>query len=79
MFSLQNRTDRSLSVNYPLVCASHYLIPLSSAKASLCCREAGEKEKRERTGHDEKRELSIFYYCYFYRDTQREPLRRREI
>ena len=27
MFSLQNRTNRTLSVNYPLDCASQYLIP----------------------------------------------------
>ena len=69
---------------------------LSSAEASLCCGEAGEKEKesaRGTMGRGKREErlprlfpLAIFPcalsdfsdYCYFYRDTQREPLRRRE-
>ena len=65
---------------------------LSSAEASLWCREAGEREKKESAGHDgkgkERKGFSLFPssparylffdYCYFYRDTQGEPLRRRE-
>jgi len=68
---------------------------LSSPETSLCCGEAGEKEKESAQGTmvRGKREerlppfpsshlpLRAFYfsdYCYFYRDTQREPLRRRE-
>ena len=72
---------------------------LSSAKASLCLREAGEKEKesgrgtmgREKIYERLIREAPIlslfpssparllfFHYCYFYWDTQWEPLRRRE-
>ena len=47
---------------------------LSSAEASL----AGEKEKESARG-TMGGALSIFFdYCYFYRDTQRESLRRRE-
>ena len=42
--------------------------PLSSAEASFCC---GEKKR----AHVAR---CIFDYYYFYRDTQREPLRRRE-
>ena len=71
-------------------------LPLSSAEASLCCREAMEKEKESawRTMGRGKREERLptiptfhrppravyyyYYYCYFYRDTLREPLRRRE-
>ena len=65
-------------------CVPHYLTskPLSSAGASLCCGEAGEKEKgstRGTMGHDRPpRGFYFFDYYYFYRDTQREPLRRRE-
>ena len=65
------------------------LQPLSSVEASLCCREAGEKEWRVRwarwEGEREKRRpvpraLSIFFdYCYFYWDTQRESLRGRDL
>ena len=65
------------------------LQPLSSVEASLCCREAGEKEWRVRwarwEGEREKRgpvprALSIFFdYCYFYWDTQREHLRGRDL
>ena len=38
------------------------------------------KEKRARIHSIVHRALSLFFfdYCYFYRDTQREPLRRRE-
>ena len=52
----------------------------SSPEASLCCGEAGEKEKESTPFPSSHRPLSAFYffdYCYFYRDTQREPLRRR--
>ena len=66
-------------------------VVLSSAEASLRCREAGEKEK-ESAGHDGRGKTApafylfpssparflFFDYCYFYWDTQREPLRRRE-
>ena len=66
---------------------------LSSAEASLCCGEAGDKEKeraRGKTGREKRgaffllpivrRALSIFFdYCYFHRDIQREPLRRRKV
>ena len=71
------------------------LTPPSSAEASLCRRETGEKEKESARGtmgrgKREKRPfflpiislaLSIFrlQYCYFYWDTQREHLRRREL
>ena len=71
------------------------LTPPSSAEASLCRRETGEKEKESARGtmgrgKREKRPfplpiiplaLSAFrlQYCYFYWDTQREPLRRREL
>ena len=53
------------------------------AEASLCCREAREKEGRlgrKRARHDPRRPASFqfFDYCYFYCDTQRERLRRRE-
>ena len=68
---------------------------LASAEASLCCGEAGEKEKeraRGMMGRGKREEpfpafslfpssparFLVFDYCYFYRDTQREPLRRRE-
>ena len=62
---------------------------LSSAEASLWCREAGEREKKKALGTmgRGKREKAFpssparylfFDYCYFYRDTQGEPLRRRE-
>ena len=37
------------------------------------------ERKRERAGNDgPPRACYFFDYCYFYRDTQREPLRRRE-
>ena len=56
--------------------------PLSSVGASLCFGEAGEKEKgsmRGTMGIDRPpRGFYFFDYYYFYRDTQREPLRRRE-
>ena len=49
-------------------------VALSSAEASWCCGEAGKKEKESARGA-----LSIFFdFCFFYRDTQREPLRLRE-
>ena len=72
---------------------------LSSAKASLCLREAGEKEKESARGTmgrekiyerlireapilslfpSSSARLLFFHYCYFYWDTQWEPLRRRE-
>ena len=68
---------------------------LSSAEVSLCCGEAGEKEKERARGTTvrEKREerhifpsshrppcaFYFFDYCYFYRDIQGEPLRRRKV
>ena len=37
------------------------------------------ERKRERAGNDgPPRAFYFFDYCYFYGDTQREPLRRRE-
>ena len=37
------------------------------------------ERKRERAGHASSPARFLFFdYCYFYRDTQREPLRRRE-
>ena len=56
--------------------------PLSSEEASLCCGEAGEIGKESMRGIRSHHPLCAFYffhYCYFYRDTQREPLRRREL
>ena len=70
------------------------LTPPSSSEASLCRRETGERKESARgtmgRGKREKRPfplliiplaLSIFrlQYCYFYWDTQREHLRRREL
>ena len=55
---------------------------LSSAGASLCCGEAGEREKESSCLFllpIVPRALTIFDYCYFYKDTQREPMRRREL
>ena len=54
--------------------------PLSSAEASLRCGKACQKGKeRAHPLHRSPRAFSFFFdYCYFYRDTQREPLRRRE-
>ena len=65
---------------------------LSSAEAFLCSREAGEKEKesaRDTMGRGKTASafsifpsfparFLFFDYCYFYWETQREPLRRRE-
>ena len=67
-------------------------VVLSSAEASLCSREAVEKEKESARGTMERGKTAppfsfspssparflFFDYCYFYWDTQREPLRRRE-
>ena len=64
--------------------------PLSSAEASLYCGEAGRKKKRARearwegerpfpSSHRPPRAFYFFDYCYFDGDTQREPLRRREV
>ena len=54
--------------------------PLSSAEASLCCREAGEEvEESTRGMMGSPRAFYFFVYCYFYRDTLREPLRRRQM
>ena len=69
---------------------------LSSAEASLCYGEAGEKEKesvRGTMGRGKREErlspfssshrppgaFYFFDYCYFDGDTQRQPLRRREL
>ena len=66
---------------------------LASAEASLYRREAGERGKKARGGQweGERKEARFslfpsspahflfFGYCYFYWDTKREPLRRREI
>ena len=66
---------------------------LSSAEASLCCGEAGEKEKERARGTTVREKRGTFFllpigppcafyffdYCYFYRDIQREPLRRRNV
>ena len=67
---------------------------LASAEASLYRREAVEREKEDTRGTmgREKRRSQVFHlfpssparflffdYCYFYWDTQREPLRRREV
>ena len=49
----------------------------------MCCREAGEKEKGSTQGMMGRGRVParflFFDYCYFYCDTQREPLRRREL
>ena len=49
----------------------------------MCCREAGEKEKGSMQGMMGRGRVParflFFDYCYFYCDTQREPLRRREL
>ena len=63
---------------------------LSSVEAYLCRSEAGEKEKESARQYG-KGKAPVFYlfpssparllfshYCYFYWDTQREPLGRRE-
>ena len=50
--------------------------PLSSTDASLCPREAGEKEKESTRGTMGRGKRRIDY-CYFYWDTQRESLRMR--
>ena len=55
-------------------------LSLSSPEAFLCCREAGEKEKESARGAMVRGKSFLFFdYCYFYWDTQREPLRRREL
>ena len=55
---------------------------LSPPQKPLCVVERlVRKEKRGRIHSVFPRVLSLFFrfdYCYFYRDTQREPLRRRE-
>ena len=67
-------------------------VVLSSAEAFLCSREAGEKEKESARGTMGRGKTApafslfpssptrflFFDYWYFYRDTQWEPLRRRE-
>ena len=67
--------------------------PFPSAEASLYHEEAGERKKESARengkGKEKKRGSSLFPsslarflffdYCYFYWDTQREPLRRREV
>ena len=61
-----------------------------NVEASLCCGEAGRKKKRAREARWEggrpfpsslrpPRAFYFFDYCYFDGDTQREPLRRREV
>ena len=56
--------------------------PLSSVEASLCCGKVCQKGKESaHPFHLPPRAFSFFFrfnYCYFYRNTQREPLRRRE-
>ena len=49
---------------------------LFSAEASMCYREAGEKETEGARGPIAR--FLFFYYCYFYWDTQRQSLRRRQ-
>ena len=63
----------------------HTDISLSSAEASFCRREAGEREKKERRAGDDGIGEALIYshrspraYNYIYWDTQREPLRRRQ-
>ena len=53
------------------------LVSLSSAKVSVLW-VGWEERKRERAGHHTSHAFYFFDHCYFYRDTQREPLRRRE-
>ena len=66
---------------------------LASAEASLYRREAGEREKKRAGDNGKGKEKRLgfslfpssparflfFGYCYFYWDTKREPLRRREV
>ena len=49
-------------------------LSLQSAEAPLCCREAGEGNNESRRGTMGRK----IYNCYFYRNPQRGPLRRRE-
>ena len=61
---------------------------LSYAEASLCRIESGEREKGNREGSDGKAfflfqsstaRSEVFNYCFFHRNTQRKPPRRREL
>ena len=86
---LMLRVDSEIKVSPKLPCKQLQLCmaskddrALSSAGVSLCCGEAGEREKESSSlfllpivPHT----LTIFDYCYFYKDTQREPKRRREL
>ena len=63
------------------VFVARFIVPwaITSAEASLCCREAGETEKDGARGTMEKKPLPsshhpparflFFHYCYFYWDT----------
>ena len=51
---------------------------LSFAEASLFCGKAGEKKNESVWETVVPRAFYVFDYCYFYRDTQWEPLWRRE-
>ena len=66
--------------------------PLSSAKASLCRKEAerkkkktrrarweGKRERRKASSHRSPRAFCFSIITFFYWDIQREPLRRREL
>lgn len=86
--------DHCYRIYIPCLIKEFSLKPLSlpSIGASLCLREAGEREKWKRGAHDGKRKerkpfsstyrshmwLLFFYFCYFYWGTQREPLWHRQ-
>ena len=61
---------------------------LSYAEAALCRIDSGEREKGNREGSDGKAfflfpsstaRSEVFNYCFFHRNTQRKPPRRREL
>ena len=67
----------SLSLSLPLSLS----LSLSFAEALfvLYGREAGRKKKEARVFPSSPAHFLFFDYCYFYWDTQLEPLRRREL
>ena len=81
----------SVSLCNAIVLAGKEMV-LSSAEAFLCSREAGEKEKESARGTmgrgrtapafslfpSSPARFLFFDCCYFYWETLREPLRRRE-
>ena len=83
----------AFEISNTLTSSKNSSFSLASAEASLYRREAGEREKK-RAGDNGKGKgkrlgfslfpssparFLFFGYCYFYWDTKREPLRRREV